>query len=364
MTTFPPVPAPANRPELPLTGGAAYRASLAADLVLDIELNRLPVEPLLYKARRLANILGDVEVEEWLGCELGGYTAEVPVHAMAMAKRVGRDSSAPVNVTLAKKLPEDVAAHLEQERKGRLNYSEGLPRLETAVLPGLDEAASKNAQTAGALRRRATLPGGKVIDPIAWEHAVPRAHLQAITIREIGRRVRAELHRWAASKYHHCAFADVTGSIFERHRRLVDEVLTRAAPEVVEKIPSVYDRLADQEDTEAVSQAMSTTRRMIASFADAIFPAQGTPVIDEAGRPHDVRQADVLNRIQQALNEGCSSKSRVARLAAGVRAIYERVSAGMKTDMAPEEAQSLFLATYLVLGEVAAAIGFPGKVAE
>lgn len=238
---------------LPVTGGAAYRASLAADLVLDIELSRLPVEPLLYKARRLANILGDEDIEEWLGYELGGYVPDVPEHVMTMALRVGRDSSAPVHVTLAKKLPEDVVARYEEERKGRLNYNEGLPRLETAVLPGFDDAARKSTQTAGALRRQATLPGRKAMDPTEWEQAVPRAHLQAITINEIGRRVRAEIHRWAAAKYHDCAFADVTASIFERHRRLVDAVLNRAAPDVVEKIPSVYDRLADSGDPEAVS---------------------------------------------------------------------------------------------------------------
>lgn len=96
---------------------------------------------------------------------------------------------------------------------------------------------------------------------------------------------------------------------------------------------------------------------MIASFADAIFPPREDPVSDEEGHPHEVRQTDVLNRIQEALNEGCSSKSRRKRLASGVRAIYERVSAGMKADMAAEEAQSLFLATYLALGEIASAIG-------
>ncbi len=62
----------------PVLGLAAYRVQLAAELLADIEGDRLPAEQLLFKVRRLANIAGDQDVEEWIRCELEGYPATIP----------------------------------------------------------------------------------------------------------------------------------------------------------------------------------------------------------------------------------------------------------------------------------------------
>src|SRR5713101_7152707 len=56
----------------------AYRVQLAAELLRDIEGHLLSAEQLLFKARRLANIAGDKEVEECISCELGGYPRVIP----------------------------------------------------------------------------------------------------------------------------------------------------------------------------------------------------------------------------------------------------------------------------------------------
>lgn len=69
---------------------------------------------------------------------------------------------------------------------------------------------------------------------------------------------------------------------------------------------------------------------------------------------HELTQQQVLNRIDEHLKK-CSSKTRRERLSRAVRALYDRASAGVKNDITPGEAQSLFLATYLTLGEIAEA---------
>jgi hypothetical protein len=48
-------------------------ASLASDLLDDIELGRLSIEQLLLKVTRLARLTGSDEVKQWLGFELDGY---------------------------------------------------------------------------------------------------------------------------------------------------------------------------------------------------------------------------------------------------------------------------------------------------
>lgn len=360
MNYVPPVPPPpstqAPHSALPLSGASAYRAALAAELVLDLESRRLSIEQVLYKARRLANALSDTQMEDWIGCELGGYLGDLPPHVEALARSVGRFTPAPVMKPKSEDQGGTKRELVYPAEQQQLTYAEALPRLETAVLPKLDENAGQAAATARGIRNRSTLHGGRRIDPTAWEEAVPRLQLQAITIHAISKRVRAELHKYASAAYHRNAFREIAASIFERHKKSVDVILAEVAPDVVEKMPSVYERLADPSDVEAISQAMSTTRRMIAAFADAVLPPRAGPAIDAEGQSHELKQRDVLNRIQQALREGCSSSSRVERLAGAVRRVHDRVSAGMKADISRDEAESLILATYLTLGEIAAAI--------
>jgi hypothetical protein len=60
----------------------------------------------------------------------------------------------------------------------------------------------------------------------------------------------------------------------------------------------------------------------------------------------------VLNRIQLFLRNKCPSESRRERLNLTLRKIHDRASAASHADVSTDEARSLFLSTYLVLGEV------------
>jgi hypothetical protein len=52
------------------------------------------------------------------------------------------------------------------------------------------------------------------------------------------------------------------------------------------------------------------------------------------------------------VSEHTSSTSRRKRLKQSLSNIYDRLSSGVHNNIAPEEAQSIFLQTYLYLGEV------------
>lgn len=171
----------------------------------------------------------------------------------------------------------------------------------------------------------------------------------------IQRAVRAEIHRFAAAAHHRFAFTEVASAIFEKHQKTVDALLTGVAPDVVEKIPAIYDRLAaGVQDGEALSQAMASCRRMISSFADAVAPAIDTSGTGSASetQPSLTRQ-NYLNRIEQFVRDHTSSESRRERLMKTVRLLNERTSAGLKADITADEARDLFVLTYLTLGEIA-----------
>jgi hypothetical protein len=162
--------------------------------------------------------------------------------------------------------------------------------------------------------------------------------------------IRERIHSFASNIYHERAFSTTAENIFEQFKAKIDSLLDRFCGEVLEKVPAVYNRLAEG-DTESISQALTTCRRIIDSFADAIYPPPRDPIIKD-GRETKLGPQQVLNRIQQFVSERVTSVSRQERLRHTSRDLYTRVCAGIHSDVTSEEAQCLFLVTYLLLGEL------------
>jgi hypothetical protein len=170
----------------------------------------------------------------------------------------------------------------------------------------------------------------------------------------ISKQVRSELHHWVAAQFHKLSFTDVAEATFARYKAALHRVLIEVAPDVAEKVPSVYDRLrAAPGDREAVSQAMNTCRRMIHALADALYPPSPAVVTDGEGIEHKLTEDKPKNRLIEYIAPRCSA-SRRDRLRKILDIVYGKVSGGLKAEgFAIEEAEPLFLQTYLVLGEIA-----------
>jgi hypothetical protein len=110
------------------------------------------------------------------------------------------------------------------------------------------------------------------------------------------------------------------------------------------------DRLAESEP-EAVSQALTTCRRIIESFADSIFPPTEDTI--KIGENTLSLEADKhQNRINAYIHKHTDSQTRKRRLRQNLSNLFDRVSTGVHGDVTPEEARALFLNTYLLLGEI------------
>jgi hypothetical protein len=343
----------------PLAGLTQYRLQLANEVLLDIEHDREDAERLLYKAVRLADIAGDKDAKAWIECELGGYPQTIPPDVEPWLDKTGRRTR--VHVLPSQRIMHGIAASALGDEGGdpidvRINR-ESLPRIENQMIPAFDHARKHNARVASAVRRSG--PYGsrpKDYDPVEWEKVVIGPTAALLGWLQLTKRIRAELHRYVVSVFHRFAYSETANSIFDRHRTTVDGLLSATVPDVLDKVPAIYDRLAAAPDPEAISQAMVSVRRMIAAFADAVCPPRDHPSTDETGAIHKLTAQQVLNRIDEHLQK-CSSDTRRARLSKTTRFLYDRASAGVKNDITPGEAQSLFLATYLTLGEIAEATG-------
>jgi len=157
------------------------------------------------------------------------------------------------------------------------------------------------------------------------------------------------IHLFASKIYRERAFSTMAENIFEQFKAKIDSLLAQFCGEVLEKVPAVYNRLADG-DSESITQALTTCRRIIVSFADAVYPPGDSISVND--REIKLGQEQVLNRIQQFVNEHVASDSRRQRLKHTSRDLYTRVCAGVHSEVTSEEAQCLFLITYQLLGEL------------
>ena len=322
------------------TSLASHRVELARDLLDDIELSRLGPEALLLKARRLSRLMEAVEVDEWLRYELNGYSNTVV--GRKYMTRFGRWT----------------------DEKNDLGYWQPLAGIEGTIaamqvqiqqlkVPDVQFAPSSsnpNEYVLGfGVAEKFTEPAKNVLGRLNMLTSA------VSTLRSIRSRTLAALHDFVTGTYYELAFSSLAESVFSDHKTAIDSLLAASAGDAIKKVPAIYGRLSEG-DPEAISQALNSCRRMIKSFGDAVYPGKEGSVEVE-GQSYQVGSDKVLNRIKLYLRDRCSSSSRRDRLNKNLRDIYDRASAGSHSDVNGDEARSLFLATYLSLGEILLASG-------
>lgn len=292
---------------------------LAKELLDDIELNRLSAEALLLKASRLARWVGSDEIKYWINLEMKGYNSSNDISLKYMGI-TGRWLN-------------------KEEGKG---YWGPLAQQEAAlVAENIKLRSMTTPDTSG-----------------DWAFRVMQMHEQQLVstsncisrLSGIKSKVLAHLHEFVTEVYYEKEFDSLSESIFEKYKSDIDTLVSEHCGGVLEQIPSVMARLAER-DNEAISQALTTVRRIIDSFADSIFPPT-EETINIGGNELGLGANRHQNRINAYVHQRTESKSRKIKIRQNLSNLYDRVSTGVHNDVTTEEARALFLNTYLLLGEV------------
>ena len=133
-------------------------------------------------------------------------------------------------------------------------------------------------------------------------------------------RVVAHLHTFVMQVYHEKIFSGLAEGIFERYKTKIDALLTENADEILKKIPVIYNRLVEG-DTEAISHAQTSCRRIVDAFADVIYPPTDE-VIQVNNKPVTLDKSAVRARINQYICQKIQSKSRQDKLRQTLSNLY------------------------------------------
>lgn len=293
--------------------------ALAKEVLDDIELSRLPAESLLLKASRLARWVGSEEIKQWIRLEMQGYnsTNEISLKYMGLT---GRWTN-------------------KDEKKG---YWGPLAQHEAALeAQNIKLKSLTTPDTSGVAAIR-------IMNMHQEQLSITTKYIS--TLSGIKSRVLSILHEFISAIYYEKEFDSLSESIFEKYKSDVDNLISAHCGDVLEQIPSVMSRLAEG-NSESISQALTTVRRIIDSFADSIFPPRDT-TINIGGNELTLGTNKHQNRINAFVHLKIESKSRKSKIRQNLSNLYDRVSTGVHNDVSAEEARSLFLNCYLLLGEI------------
>jgi len=292
---------------------------LCEELLDDIELSRINSEAILLKATRLARLSGSDEIRQWLKYEMSGYTSRDSLCLKYMTQ-TGR-------WTNSKEYQWFWGPLAQQE-----STIEAL-KLKLATI----KVDSISGEMAHAVTYRIAVEATEIVAKISQFSAICS-------------RVIALIHDFVSSVYYEKIFSGYSESIFETYKSSIDSLLTGKCNDVLEKIPSIFERLSNG-DNEAISHALTTCRRIIDSFADAISPPSEEG-IEIDGNTLSLDAGKHQNRINAYVHLRTDGKSRKQKLRQTLSNLYSRVSSGVHSDVSIDEAKALFLEVYLFLGEV------------
>lgn len=292
---------------------------LSKELLDDIELSRTNVENLILKASRLARLVGSEEIRQWLKFEMGGYNSsdEISLKYMGLTGR-----------------------WVDKEKNtgywGPLAEQEATIDAQKAKLAGM-RTPDSSGEWAGMAIANVTRSMSEVANIIS-------------RLSGIKSRVLAHLHTFVTEIYYEKEFDNLSESIFEKYKKDVDILIGTSCGNVLEQIPSVMSRLAEG-NQESISQALTTCRRILESFADSIFPPI-EDTIEIGSNQLSLNASKYQNRINAYIHQRIESSTRKTRFRQNLSNLFDRVSTGVHKDVTAEEARALFLNTYLIIGEI------------
>jgi len=316
---------------------SSHKLSLAREFLDDLELARLTPENLMLKGRRLARLMGNEDIGQWLFFELAGF---VPDHAVSLKYMV-------------------LSGRMEEQGKA-VAFWDSLPQLDAQInlyrsevqklqIPHIVTSSSGNPPDGNAGTEEERMGRLAALVERVFQHL---HDLNARIARLIGIRskVLALLHDFVSRTYYEICFATLQETLFERQRKLVEARLASTLGSTLEKMPELYDRLARMVPG-AVREALSACRQIIEAFADSIYPPT-QEVVEIDGKKLPLAANHHLNRITAFVHQSSGSLFRRQRIRRSLDDLYARVSTEKHQDVSEDEARFLLLQTFMLTGEI------------
>jgi len=351
---------------------------LTEEILSDFDLNVLALEIVISKCKKLARLKNDSDVLKWLTLELAGYDDKALPHSITkeeaekMAHWSGRYNIVkalipPPGIDISK-LPK---AQQDLYSDRWMYYIQSVPQLEILI-----RTSEENLKTlvppssfTPSVDKRSWGSGGFMTEG-SWEtvketygDALQKLQNKKMEIQAditnnkvLLARLRDAIYNYVYRINLSLKFGNVTETIFEQARILVNQTFIEKCPDAIQKLIASYERLASN-NPEEWAQALTSCRRILKSFADSVFPAQDNPYTYGAGTRLDVKDDNYINRIWAFIDKTIESdtrkeylKTKVTDLGNRVEAIYKMTNKGIHEDIDQLDVNMCVIDIYLFFG--------------
>lgn len=322
----------------------------ACDKVINgIEDGAIAVSSSVLLCRKIARLVNDIEGQEWLSYEYGGYPRGDDGHilrdAWQTAANHGRsfkrqnDNGKQITVVFSE-LCSELEATIESNKKALNNFS------------------TKGYSASG---------NYAVIATNNMTNAVAQGTKQLLNnIKTSERRLsilKSQYYDYAVKWQIELQFGSTAKSVFEEYQERVDRYYSSLPATTLQKLNAIEDLMEDG-NPERYAQVLTSCRRLwsetaktlfsevLPNYTDRLFKTKSGQEIDVSGDHDNNKLSAVIETLQPKATENTLAGSEMIYLIDWMKQINKRQNAGVHTDVTREQAMQCIIHTYIALGDI------------
>lgn len=317
---------------------------LSEEVLTQIEMDQISVSSSLLRARRIARLISDFEASEWLTYECEGYTrtenGKIENRAFKIAIKYGRGLFENKEQRIFSELATTLEAKIATSSKSLGNFTtsgvsvggdnsfHAMNRLTNAV----SQETSNLNQTIITSQSRLTILKNKYYDYI--------------------------LH-----VYNDLKFSNQVEQIFNIYKDKVGTTLIEMAPETHKKL-IVLEEIINTEDSEKLSQVLTTCRRLMQEFTESLFEKVfpdykertyktiSGKEIEIDGDKYKNKLSAVIEVLQNKSEKKTLLGSHIIFMLDWIENILNVQCKGVHSNITKEEATRCIIHTYICIGDI------------
>lgn len=320
----------------------------ACDKVINgIEDGTISVSSSLLLCKKIARLVNDLDGQEWLSYEYGGYPSinGIPEHAWNIGTTHGR-------------------RYREKDKDGNSSeymFTELCGELESSIESGMKALGNYTTQ------------GFSASGDYSVGATNTMAHAVAVSTNGLRQSIKTSERRLSIlkSQYYDYAvrwqielqFGSTAKSVFEEYQEKVDGYYSQLPTTVLQKLNAIEDLMEDG-NPERYAQVLTSCRRLWAETAKTLFaevlPNHTNPLfktrsgkdIDVSGDHDNNKLSAVIETLQSKAAKNTLVGSETIYLVDWMEQINSRQSDGVHHDVTREQAMQCIIHTYIALGDI------------
>jgi hypothetical protein len=292
-------------------------------ILVDLEINQVPISQSLMKCKRLARILRDSDAQKWLDYEIMGYPVVFDPDELGSCKKY-YISDRPV---------------IRDERTHK-PHAIGLPHIESYINSTKIESVTKLGANESQKRH------------------ILNKHHELVNDFE---RLKTSVHNYVTEVNISLSVGDFAQDLFEDTRLAADRFIREYCPRAGEQLLAVHDRMKHH-DPGSYKPAINAVQVILATVADVVSPQ------DEPGpNTSSVKKSQELidpgdqyiNRIFSYIEKNSTNDSLLSMIESEMECIFSKTSPSTEKstvhqdEVTLDDAHRAIIHMYLIIGEIA-----------